>query len=169
MIKQVILIRRDLGMRRGKECAQVAHASSMWLTKHCGSADDNKFFIFCFAYSIVCISLMIFVSMDAALNAMVWGVPLAVHFALRWLTPVPLSNEEKEWLHGTFTKVVLQVEDEEDLEYFYEAAKKKGLTAYLVVDSGKTEFHGRPTKTAVAIGPNKSEDIDAVTGHLKLY
>jgi len=32
-VKQVIVIRRDLKMRRGKECAQAAHASMMWLTK----------------------------------------------------------------------------------------------------------------------------------------
>jgi PTH2 family peptidyl-tRNA hydrolase len=30
--KQVIVIRRDLGMRRGKEIAQGSHASSAWLT-----------------------------------------------------------------------------------------------------------------------------------------
>lgn len=33
MIKQVIVIRKDLNMRRGKECAQVAHASMTFLMK----------------------------------------------------------------------------------------------------------------------------------------
>jgi len=33
MIKQVIVIRKDLGMRRGKEIAQGAHASMMFLSK----------------------------------------------------------------------------------------------------------------------------------------
>jgi PTH2 family peptidyl-tRNA hydrolase len=32
-VKQVIVIRRDLKMRRGKEIAQGAHASMAWLTK----------------------------------------------------------------------------------------------------------------------------------------
>lgn len=32
-VKQVIVIRRDLHMRRGKEIAQGAHASMMWLTR----------------------------------------------------------------------------------------------------------------------------------------
>jgi peptidyl-tRNA hydrolase, PTH2 family len=31
-VKQVIVIRQDLGMRRGKEIAQGAHASMAWLT-----------------------------------------------------------------------------------------------------------------------------------------
>ena len=31
-LKQVIVIRKDLGMRRGKEIAQGAHASMAWLT-----------------------------------------------------------------------------------------------------------------------------------------
>lgn len=38
--KQVIVIRRDLKMRRGKECAQVAHASMMWLTNRIRARKD---------------------------------------------------------------------------------------------------------------------------------
>ncbi len=33
MIKQVIVMRKDLGMRRGKENAQGSHASMAWLVK----------------------------------------------------------------------------------------------------------------------------------------
>lgn len=38
--KQVIVIRRDLGMRRGKEIAQGAHASMAWLTERLGRLDS---------------------------------------------------------------------------------------------------------------------------------
>ncbi len=37
-VKQVIVIRRDLGMRRGKEISQGAHASMSWLTKRIAAA-----------------------------------------------------------------------------------------------------------------------------------
>jgi peptidyl-tRNA hydrolase len=30
-------------------------------------------------------------------------------------------------------------------------------------------FNGVPTKTCIGIGPNESEEIDKVTGHLKLF
>ena len=38
----------------------------------------------------------------------------------------------------------------------------------MIIDLGKTEFNGEPTKTCLAIGPNKTELIDSITGHLKL-
>lgn len=33
MVKQVIVMRKDLKVRRGKECSQAAHASISWLAK----------------------------------------------------------------------------------------------------------------------------------------
>ena len=38
-VKQVIVIRKDLKMRRGKEIAQGAHASMAWLTRRMAKAD----------------------------------------------------------------------------------------------------------------------------------
>jgi len=31
-----------------------------------------------------------------------------------------------------------------------------------------TEFHGQPTRTCLAIGPDDADKTDAVTGHLQL-
>ena len=42
--KQVIVIRKDLGMRRGKECAQAAHASSQWLINRVKSGTEYHYF-----------------------------------------------------------------------------------------------------------------------------
>jgi PTH2 family peptidyl-tRNA hydrolase len=40
--KQVTVIRADLKLRRGKECAQVAHAASMWMLRHLLDCDENS-------------------------------------------------------------------------------------------------------------------------------
>ena len=39
--KQIIVVRTDLGMRRGKECAQAAHASMAWLTSRLQQTFDR--------------------------------------------------------------------------------------------------------------------------------
>lgn len=74
-----------------------------------------------------------------------------------------------EWLEGGQTKVCLQVHSEEELMELYQQAIDAGLTAYVITDAGRTEFDGVPTKTCVAIGPDKTEDINKITSHLKLY
>ncbi len=43
MIKQVIIIRKDLKMRRGKEIAQGSHASMAWLSNRVRSPEETKF------------------------------------------------------------------------------------------------------------------------------
>ena len=80
-----------------------------------------------------------------------------------------LSIVEREWLKSGFAKIVAQVSSEEELLDIEKKAREAGLTVHLITDSGHTEFHGVPTRTCLAIGPNYSDEIDKITGHLKLY
>jgi PTH2 family peptidyl-tRNA hydrolase len=135
MVKQVILLRTDLNMRKGKMAAQTAHASlkvffdrKMPSSSRCsiGAEDQGA----------------------ASSNTLI----------------VPLTIEMDEWVNGVFAKIVLGVASEVDLLEAYRLALEAGLPTSLIVDIGNTEFHGVPTNTAVAIGPARSEDIDKITG-----
>jgi len=114
-MKQVIVIRKDLKMRRGKEIAQGCHAS-----------------------------------MKATLENM-------------------NHPDVKKWLNGIFKKVVVRVDSEEELKEIYQKALNANLVCSLIQDAGRTEFHGVPTYTTVAVGPADDARIDQITGHLKLY
>jgi PTH2 family peptidyl-tRNA hydrolase len=81
---------------------------------------------------------------------------------------VEFDAEEQAWLTGSFAKVCVRVDSEEELLHIYNEAKKNGLRAHLILDSGRTEFNGVPTYTCCAIGPNYSYKINKVTGNLKL-
>ena len=138
VVKQVIAVRRDLKMRRGKEAAQVAHAAMEWLRElitDCGERVTP-------------------VRMDN------WACASLVSL---------LDRCETDWLIGDHAKIVVQVADEAELMALDAAATSAGLTSCVVTDIGATEFHGVPTKTCVAIGPDQADKIDAVCGHLKLY
>lgn len=128
-IKQVLVIRRDLKMRRGKEIAQGAHAAQDWLV------------------SLVCEAL------DPVTRT-----------ATLQLDPVAFV-----WLTTSCRKVTLQVQSEEELVALHRAALDRGLRSHLIRDSGRTEFGGVPTLTALAIGPDLAQRIDEVTGQLALY
>ncbi len=135
--KQVLIIRKDLKLRRGKECAQISHASNKILT-------------------------------DVLLGyPFVWyKLPFKVlGFFYKFFTHKPF----RIWLTGSFTKACVYVESESDLLKYYEMAKKDKILASLIQDSGRTELHGIPTYTAIAIGPDTVEKIDAITGKLTLY
>lgn len=80
---------------------------------------------------------------------------------------LPISDNVKNWLYGMGTKICLRVDTEEDLLAIHKKAKSEGLESHLIQDLGFTEF-SEPTYTCVAIGPDDSDKIDAVTGHLKL-
>ena len=71
-------------------------------------------------------------------------------------------------IEGRFTKICVSVDSEEELLEIYNKARSLKLNTSLITDAGLTEFHGEPTKTAVAVGPGKPEVVDKVTGNLKL-
>ncbi|MFN3202120.1 MAG: aminoacyl-tRNA hydrolase [Bradymonadia bacterium] len=123
--KQVIVLRKDLGMRKGKMVAQGAHASmKVFLDR--GAVDAGT------------------------------------------LT-VTLTPAMEAWLTGRFTKICVRADDEAHLLALAEAAETAGVPHGLIRDSGKTEFHGVPTYTALAIGPAELAAVDAITGDLQLW
>ena len=139
--KQVIIIRKDLKMRRGKECAQAAHASMAALLKS-GIYERHK---------------------TGELRD-VLNLPDEIVF-YKFDTPPPVEA----WLKGSFTKVTVTVDSEQELLDLEQKAKEANILHCLITDNGKTEFNGVPTKTVLAIGPGWSDEIDKITGNLKLY
>lgn len=75
----------------------------------------------------------------------------------------------RPWMWGTFAKVCVYVEGEEELLELAERAKAAGLPFGLVKDSGLTEFGGVRTYTALAIGPARDSALKPITGHLPLF
>lgn len=128
-VKQVIVARKDLNMRKGKLAAQVAHASLKVLLDW-GFYEDNV------------------------------GAP-------RIIIP-DLTRPMELWLNGSFAKVVLQCADEAELLNLEKKCIEANIPCALITDAGKTEFK-EPTITCLAIGPEYSDEIDKITGHLKLF
>ncbi|MBW3002195.1 peptidyl-tRNA hydrolase Pth2 [Candidatus Woesearchaeota archaeon] len=110
--KQVILIRKDLKLSKGKMSAQAAHAST-----------------------------------DALLKS---------H-----------KDDIKNWKDQGMKKVILGVENQEELLKLKVQAEDAGLVTVIIADAGRTEL-APGTVTAVGIGPDDEDKIDRVTGHLKL-
>lgn len=117
-IKQVICIRNDLNMRKGKMCAQAAHAAIQFL----------------------------------------------VNPVLYDQSP---SRIEMNWLVQGMTKICVRVDSEEELLDIFNKARDAKLEVHLITDAGLTEFK-EPTKTCLAIGPDRAQEIDKITGELKL-
>lgn len=125
-MKQVIVVRNDLKMPKGKLAAQVAHASMMFLC-HFAHLEDTE-------------------------------------------TPFGILLTETGWkwfLESGMCKVVLCADSLEQIEQIHKAATEAGLTAHVVRDAARTTFR-EPTVTCLAIGPAPVEEVDAITGGLRL-
>jgi PTH2 family peptidyl-tRNA hydrolase len=138
-IKQVIIIRSDLKMSRGKEIEQGSRASNGWLENRLSYPKHPT---------------------------LVYGQIETYYYQNM---EVYIHVDEIWWITNGAKKVTVQVNSEEELVELYEKAKKAKLNFHLVIDEGLTEFNGVHTKTALCLGPNKSEKIDKITSHLKVY
>lgn len=81
---------------------------------------------------------------------------------------VPLDERLAPWLLGRFKKICVSVNSETELLALHERAVAAGLITALIQDAGLTEFGGVPTYTALAVGPDREDRVDALTGSLPL-
>lgn len=81
---------------------------------------------------------------------------------------LPATDPLMLWINNKFAKIVVRVDSLEELLTVHENAQKAGIRTALIQDDGRTEFHGEPTYTCCAIGPDFPDRIDPITGHLKL-
>jgi peptidyl-tRNA hydrolase, PTH2 family len=133
-VKQVIVVRKDLNMRKGKLAAQVAHASTKVLLDRMA----NMYYV---NDDILCNEKSLFLRRDDP-----------------WY----------EWLNGAFTKVVVYVEFEDAIHALANRCHFNNVPCAIITDAGRTEFHGEPTVTCIAIGPDWADKIDKITGELPL-
>lgn len=124
-VKQVIVVRKDLNMRKGKIAAQVAHAAMKFLVDNNEAERGDEVII-------------------------------------------KLKPEEAMWLTGSFAKVVVGVDSEEQLQNLIFQAELADIECHPIVDEGRTEFNGVPTLTCAAFGPCTAAELDKITGDLKL-
>jgi len=73
----------------------------------------------------------------------------------------------REWESVGQKKVVLKISSEQELMELYFIIKESGLPCSLITDAGHTQIEPS-TKTCLSVGPGPDEEIDKLTGHLKL-
>lgn len=138
--KQMIVMRRDLHMRKGKIAAQAAHAS-------------------------VEATLMALVREQRLGQVRVTESGNWVYLEDEGTPETALSR----WFDAGVAKVCVYVDGEEALLELAARGRELGFAVALVRDAGFTEFHGEPTYTCLAFEPLAPEQIDPLTGTLPLY
>ncbi len=138
--KQMIVMRRDLKMRKGKIAAQAGHACVeavlMALAKE-GRLDQVR-----------------------VNDAGTW-----VYLDDEATEATALSD----WFDAGVAKVCVYVDSEEELLDLAARGRELGFVYALVRDAGLTEFHGESTFTCLAFEPLRASQIDPLTGDLPLY
>lgn len=142
--KQMIVMRRDLKMRKGKIAAQAGHAcveATLMALAREGRLGEVRLIA------------------DAA------GNPDWVVLDHAEGDRSPLTD----WFDAGVAKVCVYVDSEEALLGLAQRGREAGFAVALIRDAGFTEFHGEPTYTCLAFEPLPAEAIDPLTGELPLY
>ncbi len=142
-VKQVIVWRKDLKVRKGKMMAQAAHASMAVLLNLMNKTQRTE---------------SAWVEPRGYMPFMKKGLNIEFNEDSYW----------DIWLNGLFTKICVSCKDEAELLKLHLEAKDANIPTSLITDAGLTEFNGVPTNTCIAIGPYWSEEIDKITKKLKL-
>ena len=138
--KQMIVMRRDLKMRKGKIAAQAGHAcveATLMALAREGRLDQVRIN-----------EQRSWVYLDDE------GTP---------------ETALSRWFDAGVAKVCVYVDGEEALLDLARQGRERGFAVALVRDAGFTEFHGEPTYTCLAFEPLAPQDIDPITGDLPLY
>ncbi|MBP3883670.1 MAG: aminoacyl-tRNA hydrolase [Olsenella sp.] len=138
--KQMIVMRRDLKMRKGKIAAQSGHA---------------------------CVEAVLMALARENRLGQVRVTPGGewVYLDDEGSEPTALSD----WFEAGVAKVCVYVDSEEELLAIANQGRERGFVVALVRDAGLTEFHGETTYTCLAFEPLRATDIDPITGNLPLY
>lgn len=89
-------------------------------------------------------------------------------FIREYRISAPSDSAAFDYIEGSFTKVVVEVENEDELLALYNKASDMGILTSIITDAAKTEF-AEPTTTCICIGPISDEECVGLTDHLKLY
>lgn len=135
----MLIVRRDLKMRKGKIAAQASHASVEAVLKAITKENRGG-------------QLRVTEDGYAYLDA-----------------PEGQESPLTDWFRYGMAKICVYVDSEEALLELDKKARQAGVVTALILDAGMTEFHGEPTYTALAFEPLESEKADALTGELPLY
>lgn len=93
----------------------------------------------------------------------------AAHASLAAAEEAMKRKEEwyQEWKSTGQMKVVVKVGSEDELQELYKKARTAKLPAALIQDKGLTQVEPG-TITCLGIGPGPDDEIDMITGKLKL-
>lgn len=137
--KQMIVMRRDLKMRKGKIAAQAGHA---------------------------CVEAVLgALAREGRLSDVTFENGEITLARRPDDPPTPLT----EWFENGVAKICVYVDSEEELRAVHEKATEAGILSVLITDAGFTEFHGVPTCTCLAFEPLPADRVDPITGPLPLF